>query len=248
MGSNETVPGEAVTTSPAAGASPAPQGSLARTHGDLPGLPRGRSHLPPEVTGRAQRDRIVRAMIAATSELGYANVMIADVVRRARVSRNTFYQHFPDKQSCMLASAEVGTDLMFGRIERAVRDESSTIDPVRPLRAGLRAYLGFLADEPEFARIFLIEGIAGGPDADASFAAVHERLANLNRRWYAEARQSNPDWPPVPDDAYVALVGAVHELAASRVRSGRFVGLAELEDVVVALHLTVLTRWSPDQV
>jgi AcrR family transcriptional regulator len=197
------------------------------------------------VIGRAQRDRIVRAMIAATSELGYANAMIADVVRRARVSRKAFYEHFADKESCLLAAAEVGTGLMFSRIERAVRQESLEIDPVRPLRAGLRAYLCFLADEPEFARVFLIEGVAGGLDANASFAAAHERLAELNRRWYAEVRRINPAWPPVPDDAYVALVGAVHELAASRVRSGRFTELVELEDVVVALHLTVLTRWSP---
>lgn len=160
------------------------------------------------------------------------------------MSRNAFYQHFPDKESCLLGAAEVGIDLMFSRIEQAVRGQRPTSDPAQPLRAALSAYLGFLADEPEFARIFLIEGIAGGLEASTRFTDAHERLADLTRRWYAAAKRTNPAWPPVPDDAYTALVGAVHELAASRVRAGRHADLPQLEDVGVALHLTVLTRWS----
>ena len=50
------------------------------------GLPRGRGRLPRDEVAKAHRDRLLRAMTAAVAELGYANVRIADVVDRARVS------------------------------------------------------------------------------------------------------------------------------------------------------------------
>jgi AcrR family transcriptional regulator len=211
---------------------------LARPHVG-PGLPRGRNSLPPDVVGSAQRDRLLRAMIAATAEHGYAGVMIADVVRRAKVSRNAFYAHFADKESCFLAAVDVGVELMFGRIEDAVRDEA---DAVARLHRGLGAYLRFLADEPEFAWTFLVE--APGPAARARFVAAHERFAAVNRAWYADLRRRDASWPEVPDDVFVALVGAVHELVAARVRARAAAELPALEDTVVRLHVALLRGWA----
>lgn len=225
---------------------PTSGGSLGRTHENRPGLPRGRSSLPTHAVGSAQRDRLIRAMIAATAEHGYPAVMIADVVRRARVSRKTFYAHFADKEACFLAATEAGVALMSARITEAAREAADDADPVARLRAGLRGYLRFLAGEPEFARVFLIDGLAAGPRALARLTAVHRQFAALTRRWYEQARRdraARPEWPEVPEDAYTAAVGALHELVATRVRTHRTAELPQLEDTAVRVHLALLTGW-----
>jgi AcrR family transcriptional regulator len=79
-------------------------GTLARTHEGKPGLPRGRSRLPLLVVRASQRERLLRSVIAAVAGSGYPAVTVADIVRRARVSRAAFYAHFADKQDCFLAA------------------------------------------------------------------------------------------------------------------------------------------------
>ncbi|MEU6733499.1 TetR/AcrR family transcriptional regulator [Streptomyces physcomitrii] len=235
---------------PASGPSEQPLGSLGRTHENRPGLPRGRSSLSSEEVGSAQRDRLVRAMIAATAEQGYPAVMIADVVRRARVSRKAFYAHFADKQACFLAAADLGVALMFRRVAEAVAAVGEAPEPLAPLRAGLGAYLRFLAGEPEFARVFLVEGLAAGPAALERFAAAHRRFAELTRRWYEAARTGHPDWAEAPDAAYTAVIGALHELVAVEVRARRTAALPELEGTVLRVHRALLMGWpggAPDR-
>jgi hypothetical protein len=62
-------------------------GSLAHTHEGKPGLPRGRSRLPARAVRASQVERLRRAAIAAVAEDGYADVTVADIVRRAKVSQ-----------------------------------------------------------------------------------------------------------------------------------------------------------------
>ncbi|MFI5082808.1 MAG: TetR/AcrR family transcriptional regulator, partial [Streptosporangiales bacterium] len=88
---------------------------LARTHEGQPGLPRGRSHLPPPAVSASQRERLLRSVIAAVSEHGYQAVTVADIVRRARVSKKAFYAHFANKEQCFLAATGEGRELMIAR-------------------------------------------------------------------------------------------------------------------------------------
>ena len=44
------------------------EGVLARTHEGEPGLPRGRNGLPAETVRAAQRERLLRAVIAAVAD------------------------------------------------------------------------------------------------------------------------------------------------------------------------------------
>ncbi|HLI39793.1 MAG TPA: helix-turn-helix domain-containing protein, partial [Streptosporangiaceae bacterium] len=96
-------------------------GTLARTHEGMPGLPRGRSRLPAPTVRASQRERLLRAVIAAVAEAGYASVTVADIVRRARVSRAAFYAHFTDKEDCFLSATHEGGRLMMDRVVAAAR-------------------------------------------------------------------------------------------------------------------------------
>ena len=222
-------------------------GSLATTHGDRPGLPRGRTSLPRDAVRSAQRERLIRALIASIAERGYAEVTIADIARRARVSRGAFYDHFPDKQAGFIAANEAGAEVMFASITATTRAQPPCTPAPERLRAALGAYLAFLAREPEFARTFLIDVYAAGPAALERLMATQERFAANTRTWHRRARREHPDWPVVPADAYLALVGALHQLVIARVRTHRTAELPQLEDTALRLHLAVLTAWPDDR-
>ena len=222
-------------------------GTLARTHEGQPGLPRGRSHLPPRDVRAAQRARLLRSVIAAVSESGYPAVTIADIVRRAKVSRVAFYTHFANKEECFLAATGEGRELMIGRVVTATRALPAGASDEEVLRAACRAFLAFLADEPAFARVFYVHMPPAGPRAAARFDAGLRMFADMDRRWHQRARQRHPGWPAVPDEAYLALAGATGELARSMVTTGRSDALPGLEDTLVSLHLAVLAGrpWPP---
>ncbi len=222
-------------------------GTLARTHEGKPGLPRGRSHLPLSAVRASQRERLLRSVIAAVSESGYRAVTVADIVRRARVSRAAFYAHFADKEDCFLAATAEGRDLMIAQIVSATRALPADACDEEALRVACRAYLAFLAGEPAFARVFYIHMPTAGPRALDRLDAAPGLFADLNQRWHQRAREHHPEWPSVPSEAYLALAGATVELVRSMVRAGRTDALPELEETLVSLHLAVLAAlpWPP---
>ncbi|MDX6419665.1 MAG: hypothetical protein QOG28_4285 [Trebonia sp.] len=216
------------------------EGILAGTHAGKPGLPRGRSRLPAPAVQASQRERLLRAAVAAIADKGYPDVTVADIVRRAKVSRAAFYLHFRSREDCFLAATRRGGQLLFGHVIQAVRAIGDDAPDEAVLRAGCRAFLGFLADEPAFARVFYIDMPAAGPVAVERLQDAGCRFAEINARWHRRARARHPDWPAVPDEAYQALAGATAELVRSWVSADKTESLAELEDPLVALHLAVL--------
>jgi AcrR family transcriptional regulator len=222
-------------------------GSLAGTHEGKPGLPRGRSRLPERAVRASQVERLRRAVIAAVAEAGYADVTVADIVRRAKVSRVAFYAHFRGKEDCFLAATRQGGQLMADRVVTATRALPPGTPDEDVLRAAYRAFLEFLVDEPAFARAFYIDMPSAGPRAVARFDAAERRFAEMTATWHRRARARHPDWPAVPDDAYMALGGAIATLVRSAVRDGQTHALPKLEDTLVSMHLSVLAArpWPP---
>jgi AcrR family transcriptional regulator len=223
----------------------AQEGSLARTHEGKPGLPRGRNRLPTLTVRASQRQRLLRAVIAAVAEAGYAPITVADIVRRAKVSRAAFYEHFPSKDDCLLTATGEGGQILVGQVLAAARRAGD--EPEDALRAGCRAFLAFLTAEPAFARVIYVYMPAVGPTAIQRVQAVSDHFAAINRKWHQQARERHPEWPAVPGEAYLALAGATAEIVRARVRDDRTKELPDLEDTLVSLHLAVLAGrpWSP---
>ena len=213
---------------------------LARTHEGKPGLPRGRTGLPTETVRAMQRDRLLRAVIAAVAESGFGDVSVAQIVRRAKVSKAAFYAHFTDKEDCFLTATRAGGQVMIDRVAAAARMLPSGTSAEDMLRASVTAFLEFLAAEPAFARAFYIDMPAAGPRAVRRIEAAQHSFARLNQAWHERARRLNPDWPQVPYQAYYALAGATTELVRTEVRQGRIATITGLVDTLIALFLAVL--------
>jgi AcrR family transcriptional regulator len=216
------------------------EGVLAGTHEGEPGLPRGRSGLPAEEVRAAQRERLLRSVIAAVARRGFAETTVADIVRGARVSKAAFYAHFTDKEDCFLSATGQGRQLMIDRVIGAAAALPVTASAEEILRAGLRAFLEFLVQESTFTRAFYIDMPAVGPRATERIENAQHSFARLNRAWHERATADHPGWPAVPYEAYYALAGATTELIRAEVRQGRTETMASLEDTLVSLHLAVL--------
>jgi AcrR family transcriptional regulator len=201
-------------------------------------LPRGRNAAPREVVWESQRERLLEAMADAVAEKGFARVAVADVIERAGVSRKTFYEQFENKTECFMAAYDVGVDLMLDTIEQAIA--SAAPDPIEASRAGTRAYLELLAGNPEFARTFLIEVQAAGPEALERRTEIHERFARLLADVHRGIRERVPAIPEPPPHVFRACVGAINELVTDTLLRRGPEHLLELEQPLLDVQLALL--------
>jgi AcrR family transcriptional regulator len=125
-------------------------------------IPRGRHGLSPEAVRASQHERMMRAMAAAVAERGYVRATVADVIRGAGVSRETFYQHFDDKESAFLGTLDTCAATLRERLAEAAGPDGP---PLERLERALGAYLAAMREEPTLARVCLIEAYAAGPAA-----------------------------------------------------------------------------------
>jgi AcrR family transcriptional regulator len=105
---------------------------------------------------------MLEALRSAVAEHGYQDASVADVIKRAGVSRKTFYAQFEDKEACFV----VAYDEHVRRLQAIALDAFDAQDEWVPaLRAGLTALLNALAYDPAVARVCFVEVLAAGPKA-----------------------------------------------------------------------------------
>lgn len=195
-------------------------------------LPRGRHRLTREQVRASQRGRLLLGMAEAVAEKGYARTSVADVLKRGGVSRETFYQHFSDKEACFLAALDQGTKIMEELFDRELVADASE-PPLLRFERALDIYLTTLAAEPALARVFFLEAYAAGPAAQRKRYAVQDRFVAA----VYDNFRDDPAWQDLPDLEFAcrAIVAAVGQLVAAALVAGRPEELTALRDPVIAL-------------
>ncbi|WP_280494144.1 TetR/AcrR family transcriptional regulator [Nocardia asiatica] len=174
------------------------------------------------------RRRLLDAMAVAVRERGYQDTTVADVVRHARTSRRTFYEHFSSKQDCFIALLSEHHKEMIQRIDSAV-------DPRMPWRAQVRqaieAWIRTARDEPSLTLSWIRVVPALGDDTrqlqrevGEAFVALIQKLADTPEFAAAGLR------PPSRQVATI-LFGGFRELIATTVEDGD--DIAGIVDVAV---------------
>jgi AcrR family transcriptional regulator len=194
-------------------------------------LPRGTHGLDRDVVEASQRTRLLEAVGRAVAERGYAAATIDDVVRRAGVSKKTFYEHFADKQDCFLAAYEAASEELLERVREAHASEDDWLERTR---AGVRAYLRWLSAEPALARVFLIEVAAAGPHALEQREGLRDRYAELMRERRVDGQTK------LPIEVFHAVVAAVDDVVVRHIRESGAEDLPALEPVLVYLQVALL--------
>jgi AcrR family transcriptional regulator len=202
-------------------------------------FPSGMRKLPSDLVSAVQRERLLAAMLRAVSELGYRDVNVQDVLDRAGVSRPTFYEHFSNKEDCFLAAFDAASKRLRERIATAADGGG---DRWRDrLRLGLEELLRFCLDEPDAAKVLVVEA------RGASSAALMRRdqlLDHFSSRIDDKARELVPSASPRSPVTAAGIVGGVEALLYSRLNKG---DLDDLQSLLPSLmYFAVLPYEGPD--
>lgn len=115
--------------------------------------------LPVDLSAEQQRKRIVDAMIASVAAKTYAGTTIADIVKRACVSRTTFYKRFPDKRACFDAALQRCLTTLEATAAAAIDRRDP---PPRAIHKATAATLELLAADPDLAHLVMGEAVNVG--------------------------------------------------------------------------------------
>lgn len=125
--------------------------------------------LPRDLEEAAQRQRIVDAMIASCAEKTYAATTIADIVKRASISRTTFYKRFANKRACF----DAALDACIAEVRDAAAGAHTPSDsPPEAVRKAMGAVLELMAENPALAQLVMSDAITVEP-------AILERYRSL---------------------------------------------------------------------
>lgn len=174
-------------------------------------FPAGMRTLPPDLVKAVQRERLLAAMLETVNELGYRALTVQDVLRRAGVSRPTFYEQFVDKEDCFLAAFDASVQRLRARLEVAVGEKDEGWRPW--LRRSLEALLQFIAEEPHAARTVIVEARASSP---AGLRRRDELLDRFAACIDAEARKELAS--PPSGIAAAGVVGGIESVLYARLQ------------------------------
>jgi AcrR family transcriptional regulator/DNA-binding MarR family transcriptional regulator len=151
-----------------------------------------------------QRSRIVAATFEACAEQGAVGLSVADIVGRAGISRRTFYELFDSCEDCLLAAFDQAVGLASKRVLAAYEPPA----PWRTrMRASLTALLRFFDEQPEVARLLVVESLAAGPRAlERRSRLVAQMVASVEQ---GRTAKKGADPPPMTGEGIVGGVLAV---------------------------------------
>jgi AcrR family transcriptional regulator len=193
--------------------------------------PPGRQPLPREFIARHQRARIISALAQETAANGYRAVTVSDIVRRAGIARNTFYENFSSKEGCFLAAQEFAVKEALGKIvDAAGRVESWP----RRVEAGLAAFLHYVAGEPALARTCMVEALSAGPAAVERYEQSLQTFVSLFRL----GRDTSDRGADLPETLEEAIVGGIFWIIYQRIILGETERIEELLPQLLEFALT----------
>ena len=163
------------------------------------------------------RQRLLDALQQGIAEDGYPGTTVADIVRRARTSRRTFYEHFDSREACFVA-------LLTDANAEQVRQVSAAVDANTPWRNQVRQAIEAWISSGESRSSLMLSWIRDVPslgaaarrlqrDAMENFIEMVRALADTGE--FRAARVG-----PFSRQRIIMLLGGLQELTAITVEEG----------------------------
>lgn len=191
----------------------------------------GRHQLSREFITQHQRARIIVALAEETAAKGYRAVTVADIVRRAGIARNTFYDNFSSKEVCFLATQDFAAEEAL----RRVVESASKVDTWQArVEAGLAAFLQYVASEPALARTCIVEALSAGPAALARYEESLQAFIPLFRI----GRKVSPHGEDLPQTLEEQIIGGIYWIIYQRIILGEAEQIEQLLPELVEFALT----------
>jgi AcrR family transcriptional regulator len=177
-------------------------------------LPPGRHGLSRTFVQANQRERILDAVADVVSLAGYQAMSVEDIIAAAGVSRRTFYDNFKSKEDAFLAALDAVGGQLLERV-RAVYDSSESFAGC--VLACLATFLEFIASEPRYADMCIVEVLGAGSAAIERRNAVMKALAGM---LHTGAQTVEGGIRP-PELTAETIIGGTYEILYSRVLQGK---------------------------
>ena len=167
-----------------------------------------------ETSKEAQHARLMEGLAASIREKGLARTQVTDIVRHARASRRTFYNHFEDKEACFVELMTTLSDAFLDEVDRAIDREAPIATQVDQ---AIDTYLGLVTSDPGLTQTFASPSL--GERVVMAQREGFERYAELIVSVVASDSARDPRVEPVSiERAYMLVSGLHHTLVRALVR------------------------------
>ncbi len=193
---------------------------------------------PAEADKSKFRSRLLEALIESIVEDGYQNTTVADIVRRAKTSRRTFYEHFASREECFVAVlTTVNT--------QHVRQIAGAVDQSTPWRSQVRqaveAWITSYQDHPELMLAWIRDVPTLGTAARALQRESMENFIAMVQAMTA-TEEFRSAGVAISRRRTIMMLGGLRELTAITVERGGQVG--EITEDAVQACIALLTPLS----
>ncbi|MFD4352356.1 TetR/AcrR family transcriptional regulator [Nocardia sp. NPDC058518] len=202
-------------------------------------LPPGPSAMSRDEVLASQRGRVAWAALQAVSELGYGPTTVSEIVKRAKVSRRTFYVLHRDKEDCYVAAFEMIVEV----VDNALNAKLETFrdaDWKVLLRKSLEEYLALLSAEPDIARALHVEALSVGPALARHRVEMKKVFANrmlgAHRRGVAQGELHTTP----PEGIMLLLIGGIDDRIRDCLNEDGPEGLPELIPDLYAASIALI--------
>lgn len=183
------------------------------------------------------RQRLLDGLAEALGDQAFADITIADIVARARVSKRTFYEQFASKEACLLGLGERLCDQTLALIAANYQFDE---DWVTQLRKVTHAYLSSLESQTAVMRAAYIEMMTIGPEGLALRRRMGERFGQFLIMQVEAFRAVEPSKRPLTPALATAVIGGINELILQAIERGEAHQLSSLTPTVTEFVQAVI--------
>lgn len=177
--------------------------------------------VPPEQPSEQyleHHQRLLDGMADAVRAHGLRGSTVAEVVKAARVSRRTFYQHFDDLIDCYLELMNRLGDEILAEAREAATSGGTVEERIDRAVGG---YLAKLDEDPALSRSYWQEYHLTGERGQGTAVARGQMTAELVHSLATEMRRADPALGPLPFEVSVMVSGSLRELVLHEFEHGR---------------------------
>jgi AcrR family transcriptional regulator len=166
----------------------------------------------------AFRDRLLDGLSTSLTERGYRDTTVADIVRHARTSKRTFYDHFASKEECFIDLLRADMEQMIESIRTAVDPEGT---PDNQIGTAVDAYIDHIASRPAITLSRIREAPGLGDVARRLHRLAMEHLTDMLVDISLSPGFRRAGLGQISRRLGILLLGGLQELTASIVEDSR---------------------------
>lgn len=178
--------------------------------------------IPATAAAELFRRRLLDGLADSIAERGYRASTVAEIVRAARTSKRTFYDHFAGKEECFLELLRDDNETLTQRIRAQVDPQADWQDQVRQ---AVQAYVAQIRARPAITLSWIRDMPSLGEAARPAQRRGLELMSTLLIELSGSPGFRRARLPVLSPALAVILLGGLRELTALAVEDGTDIGV-----------------------